>query len=178
MNKKELRKKYTQIRNNIIDKKEKDEKIKTRLEELEIYKKAKTIFIFISFRSEIDTIEIIKDMLKGGKKVLVPKVVGKEMVAVEIKSLEGLEKNKMGILEPITTKGETEIDLTITPGLVFDKRGYRIGYGGGYYDKFFEKVKTISLAIAYSAQIIEKLEIEKFDKRVDYLLTEDMYMEF
>ena len=178
MDKKELRKKYTKVRAEVEDKEGKDKLIRKNLRELEIYKKAKSVFVFISYRSEVDTRGIIEDILADGKKLLVPLVKGKEMIAVEVKGIDDLEPNKMGILEPKSGKEVTDVDLIITPGLAFDKKGYRLGYGGGYYDKFFAKVDTRRMGIGYSDQYVESIVHEDYDKALEYLLTEEGLIEF
>jgi len=178
MDKKELRKKYTKIRNNIENREEKDNKILENLKKLEIYKNTKSVFIFISYKSEVNTKEIIKMIKKDGKKLLVPLVKGPEMIAVEIDSIDDLKPNKMGILEPLTGESVTDIDLTLTPGLAFDKKGYRLGYGGGYYDKFFAKVDTVRMGIGYSDQKVDEVVHEDYDKALDYLLTDEGLVEF
>ena len=178
MDKKELRKKYTKVRAEVEDKEGKDKLIRKNLRELEIYKKAKSVFVFISYRSEVETRGIIEDILADGKKLLVPLVKGSEMIAVEVKGIDDLEPNKMGILEPKSGKEVTDVDLTITPGLAFDKAGFRLGYGGGYYDKFFAKVDTIRMGIGYSDQYVESIVHEDYDKALEYLLTEEGLIEF
>lgn len=178
MDKKELRKKYTKVRADVEDKEGKDRLIRENLRQLDIYKKAKSVFVFISYKSEVDTRGIIEDILADGKKLLVPLVKGSEMIAVEVKGIDDLEPNKMGILEPKSGDEVTDVDLTITPGLAFDKAGYRLGYGGGYYDKFFAKVDTIRMGIGYSDQYVESLVHEDYDKPLEYLLTEEGLIEF
>ena len=178
MDKKELRKKYTKVRAEVEDKDLKDKLIRKNLRELDLYKKAKSVFVFISYRSEVDTKGIIEDILADGKKLLVPLVKGSQMIAVEVKGIDDLESNKMGILEPKSGEEVTDVDLTITPGLAFDKAGYRLGYGGGYYDKFFAKVDTIRMGIGYYDQFVESLVHEDYDKPLEYLLTDRGLIEF
>jgi len=178
MDKKELRKKYTKVRAEVEDKDLKDKLIRKNLRELDLYKKARSVFVFISYRSEVDTKGIIDDILADGKKLLVPLVKGSEMIAVEVKGIDDLEPNKMGILEPKDGEEVTEVDLTLTPGLAFDKAGYRLGYGGGYYDKFFSKVDTIRMGIGYYDQFVESLVHEDYDKPLEYLLTDRGLIEF
>lgn len=178
MDKKELRKKYTKVRAEVEDKDFKDKLIRKNLRELDLYKNAKSVFVFISYRSEVDTKGIIEDILADGKKLLVPLVKGSEMIAVEVKGIDDLEPNKMGILEPKDGEEVIEVDLTLTPGLAFDKAGYRLGYGGGYYDKFFAKVDTIRMGIGYYDQFVESLVHEDYDKPLEYLLTDRGLIEF
>ena len=84
----------------------------------------------------------------------------------------------MGILEPKDGEEVLDVDLTITPGLAFDKEGYRLGYGGGFYDKFFAKVDTIRMGIGYSEQIVDEVVHEEYDKKLNYLLTDKGIIEF
>ena len=145
----------------------------------EYIKDSNIIFIYVGMDSEINTINIINKLLDMGKRVAVPKVLSqnKEMVSLEIKSILDLnESGSFGILEPDISKKDVgnEIDLIIVPGLAFDKRGYRIGYGGGFYDKFLEKHNKIKrISLCYNFQIIENVRNEEFDKRVDTIITED-----
>ena len=116
-----------------------DNRIKERLEEMKFFKEAEKIFIYVGFGSEINTIDYINDFLKEGKRIFIPRtnIEEKTMEAVEIKSLDNLEKDKYGILEPakdIEAVDKVDLDLIILPGVVFDELGGRIGYGGGYYD--------------------------------------------
>lgn len=178
MEKKLLRKEYFKKRASIENREEKSEIIKNKLRELDLYKNAESVFIFISFKSEVNTHEMIKMIKEDGKKLLVPLVKSDEMIATEINGIEDLQKNNMGILEPKDGDEETDIDLTITPGLAFDKEGYRLGYGGGYYDKFFEKNETIALAIGFDQQRTDFVPHEDYDKKVDYLLTDKNFIKF
>lgn len=141
--------------------------------------KSNVVFIYVSMENEINTISMISKLLNMGKRVAVPKVIPdkKEMVALEIKSLSELnESGAFGILEPDMTKEDIghKVDLIIVPGLAFDKRGYRIGYGGGFYDKFLEKYNDITtVCLCYNFQIIDNIPYEDFDEKVDVIITED-----
>lgn len=155
-----------------------DESIKNRFIESEHFEKSNIIFIYVNMDSEINTIDIIKEALRRGKRVAVPKVlpVEKEMVALEIESLLDLnESGSYGILEPGIDKRDVseEVDLVVLPGLAFEENGYRIGYGGGFYDKFLNKHKDIDkVALCYNFQIISKIPKEDYDQRVDVIMTE------
>ncbi len=145
-------------------------------------KKAETIFIFTSFGSEVDTHRIIEKLLSTGRSVCIPKIMRKHlMAAVRIGSLEELRPNKFGILEPV--EGEKvdpqEIDLIVVPGVAFDRRGYRIGYGGGFYDAFMSKIPGVDkIALAYDLQLIDRIDNEGWDIRVDTLITESSAYHF
>lgn len=140
------------------------------------------IFIYVNMESEINTVDIINKLLDMGKRVAVPKVLSKnkEMVALEIKSLSDLnESGAFGILEPDMSKKDVgnEVDLIILPGLAFDRRGFRVGYGGGFYDKFLEKYDKVQrISLCYNFQIIENIPEEDFDEAIDVIITEDKIM--
>ena len=141
---------------------------------------AKTIFIFISFKSEGETIYLIERLLNRGHTVCVPRLEGKDMKAIEISSLDNLEETKYA-LEPKTGK-EVEIrdiDVILVPGIAFDRKGNRIGYGGGYYDKFMKEIRKDckKIALAYELQILDTIPVDKWDVKIDSLITEkDIYI--
>ena len=148
LNKKIIKK---ETRKNIIKKRDElgkeakkimDDKIIKKLINSEEYNKARGIFTYIGFGSEIDTKIIIEDALKLGKEVYVPKIFNKEMILIRIDSLENLVKSSYGILEPIGEENDFDInklDLIVMPGVAFDEEFNRLGYGAGYYDKFLDK---------------------------------------
>ena len=178
--KKEIRKSIIEKRNKIKnkDKTSMDKKIIESFKKEDSYKKARGIFIYIGFGSEINTKVIIEDALKKGKEVYVPKVKGKEMLLIKIDSLENLVTSSYGILEPIGDNNNFDVDkldLLVMPGVAFDNSGNRIGYGGGYYDRFLEKNKTNAekIALAYEFQILNSINNEKHDVNVDKIITEE-----
>ena len=124
---------------------------------------------------------LIEKAWELGKKVYVPRVAGKEMEFYQIHSFEDLEKGAYGILEPkkecpVYEAGEGQTTLAILPGSVFDEKKNRVGYGGGFYDCYFEKRKDICrIAAAYEMQIVEEIETEEFDLPADYVTTEERF---
>jgi len=179
--KKRIRKEIITKRDSLDLKKKRsfDQIIKEKLKRTQEYKKSNNIFIYIGFGSEIDTAKYIEEFLKDGKKVFVPRtnMVVRTMEAVEITSLKELERNKFGILEP--TKDMEAIDknklqLIIMPGVAFDIKRGRIGYGGGYYDKYMETIDVSipKIALAYELQIIDKVPREDHDILPDSIITE------
>lgn len=156
--------------------------IKERLENLPVYQNAKTISYFVSFRSEVNTVPLIEEALLNHKRVLLPitNLAERQLIFSELRNFrEELLHGAYGILEPkpeyVRPIPGEEIDLVLTPGLVFDKRGYRIGYGGGFYDRFFAglTVAPLKIALAYDLQVIDRLiPAEPFDMPVDMIVTE------
>lgn len=178
--KKLIRDRILEIRDNIsIDERKKyDEEIFNKVIESKYYKEANSIFIFVSYKTEVDTHKIIKKSLEDGKIVCVPKVISKKdgMYGAVINKFSDLKPGKYGILEPGEENVkilEKDIDLVLVPGAVFDKEGGRIGYGGGFYDRFLVKIrKNVSkIAIAYNAQIIDKVPMGELDVRIDGIIS-------
>lgn len=170
--KKELRKHFIGIRNKIS--RNSAVLVFEALEENPRFKTAKNVFCYVSAGSEPDTNLILQQILKRNKRLLVPKCLDKKgnMVAVEIKSLNELTIGSFGIKEP--TKGQivetTEIDLCIVPGLSFDKEGYRLGYGGGYYDRFLHDTNIYSIGICFKECKSETLPREENDIAVNEVI--------
>jgi len=154
--------------------------IENKLYKMDYYKNAKTIMSFISFGDEIITHEIIKNSIKNGKSVVVPITIPetKELKVSKILDFSELEIGYYNILTPkkdfLRFIDFNTIDLVLVPGVVFARDGYRVGYGGGYYDRFLskfkEKVNTIGLA--FDLQIVEKVPKDSFDIPVDFIITE------
>ena len=178
--KKELRNKMKKIRN-LISKENKqiyDEIIFNKLIIDSDFKNANNYFIFVNFGSEIDTKKIINYLLERNKNVFVPKVVGKDMKLFKINGFNDLEEGCMGILEPKDECVEfvdEKLNFILMPGLAFDKSGGRIGYGGGYYDKFLKQLsyykKIPKVAIAYNFQVIDYIPMNDYDVKVDKIIT-------
>lgn len=155
-----------------------DKEILNELIKSDIYKSAKKIFTYISFGSEVDTIEFIKYALNDSKEVYVPKTNKsiKEMIAVSIHNFNNMTVDKWGILEPsIVDKNQIgeDFDLIIMPGVAFDRSCNRIGYGGGYYDKYISKHRGNAklVALAYDVQIVDNIESEEHDIKPDKVVT-------
>ena len=187
--KKALRKEILAKRNimDAIEKEEKDRKILDKFYESNYYREAKNIFIYISYDSEINTKGIIKKALRDNKKIYVPRTEFKTrlMDAVEITSLNNLIESEYGILEPSVEEPHidpNEIDLIVVPGVAFDRNGGRMGYGAGFYDRYFKKInednmkKVIKLALAYDFQILEKIPMNEQDVPVNYIITETKFI--
>lgn len=136
-------------------------------------KNADTILTYISTDIEVDTIKFIDYLLESGKTVAVPKCEGKNMRFIKITGFNSLVKGAFGILEPTGSDEITDFKKTvcITPALSFDNDGYRLGYGGGFYDRFFEKFDGISVGICYDS-FIGSVPKEEYDRSVDILVTE------
>jgi len=181
VDKKTLRAEMQKIRGSIRqeEKKRLDRSIQRNLLEWDIFKSSASIFCYVSFRSEIDTLPVIRAALSASKSVCVPCVDKKAgiMRAHTIRDIESsLEPGSYGIPEPNAACPEADcscLDLAIVPGLAFNKRGFRLGYGGGYYDRFLHlhNVKIVC-AMTYARCLVEDIPVKKHDVPVDYLILE------
>lgn len=138
---------------------------------------ASTIGITISSFPEVDTWGIIKQLWSMGKNVAVPKCTpfDKSMIFYQIQNFDQLERVYMHLLEPnpLISKAITpqEIDILVVPGIVYSEKGYRIGYGGGYYDRFLMNYKGDTLSLAFDIQVVKYVEYDVFDIPVDKIIT-------
>ena len=161
---------------------EKSRRITEHILQSEDYRKAKTIFSFISMGSEVETRDILRQVWQDGKSAAVPKTEkGRKMVFLKIDSFSDLKEGRFGVMEPVTEKElipEAE-DLFLVPGALFGRKKNRIGYGGGYYDTYFEKYKGYrKIGIAFSEQITETdIPTAAYDIPLDDIVTENGWEE-
>lgn len=152
--------------------------IKNKLYSLEEFKNSKNIMFYVSFENEVDTHEMIKELLDK-KTIVVPYVVKGNLHLSELKNFDDLEPKTFGILEPKEDKikefDPQKLDLIIVPGIVFDHNGHRVGYSLGYYDKFLAMLKNdhTKIGLAFDFQIIEKIPHEQHDVPMDIVITEE-----
>lgn len=172
MTKSELRKEYKKIREEINNRLEKSSIITNKVLEDSNYKKAKRVGIYNSFGSEVDTKELIRISLLD-KEVGIPVVIGKEMIFSKIDEDTEYTYSDFGILEPNNIVQFNNIDLLIIPGICFDKEKNRLGFGGGYYDKYLNNHNTETIAICFEEQISNKLiPTEEHDVKVKKIITD------
>lgn len=160
------------------------EKVISRLTETKEYIDAKNIFVFVSTEKEVFTHNFIKNSINSGKNIYIPHVnnENKTMGAALLSNFSDLEMGFYNILSLPDSKAKIvepkKIDLIIVPGLIFGKNFYRIGYGGGYYDKYLSQndLKSVNLGVCFEFQILDEVEFEVFDVPVDKIITElDVY---
>ena len=146
-----------------------------RLYETDQYRQAKSLYAYLSFNQEVRTSPIIERAWADGKRVAVPKVIGKEMVFIWLDSFDGLGEGYYGITEPIEDGpvADDETALVLMPGLAFDPEGHRVGYGGGFYDRFLEREPCHPLvALCFDFQMFEHLDVEAHDIPVDRVISD------
>ena len=141
------------------------------------FKRADRIYTYVSMDNEIDTIMLIDYSLSLEKRVFVPRVSGKDMEFYEISDISELSPGYMGIYEPDINGREPDYSRTgfmCMPGLAFDKSYNRIGYGGGFYDRYLSvENKLYKASLAYEAQLLESIPAQDGDVRPDMIVTEE-----
>ena len=138
--------------------------------ESELYQNARSIYGYLPYNQEVRTVEMLQQAIADGKRVAVPKCYGDEMRFIWMDDLAQVEKGFAGIPEPVADEplADDPTALVLMPGLAFDPQGHRIGYGGGYYDKFLAAEPTHpTVALCYSFQMLPALDTESFDIPVD-----------
>ncbi|MDI6822312.1 MAG: 5-formyltetrahydrofolate cyclo-ligase [Actinomycetota bacterium] len=182
LKKRSLRKDILEQRNNQGSKEmmKKSKKIEERLFEMTQFKEAWTIMFYASFKSEVRTESMIRKALALGKRVVLPilETQSGELDASRIQDFDqDLQPGAYGILEPKQTQpvDALEIDMVILPGIVFDERGHRLGYGGGCYDRFLNKInpQTILVGLAYELQLVNEVPTAPHDIPVHKIVTEE-----
>ncbi len=140
------------------------------------YRDCASLYAYLSFNQEVRTNPIIERAWADGKRVAVPKVVGDEMVFIWIDSFEGLApQGAFHIMEPIEDGpiADDETALILMPGLAFDPEGHRVGYGGGYYDRYLAaQPRHPTVALCYDFQLYDHLEVDAYDVPVDTIITD------
>lgn len=182
--KKKLRKEAFAKRKEISaeERMEKSRRITEHILQSEVYQKAKSVFSFVSMGSEAETRDILKRAWRDGKIVAVPKMKqGREMVFLKIESFADLKEGRFGVMEPVTQEEMIPEagDLFLVPGALFDRNKNRIGYGGGFYDTYFEKHQGYrKIGLAFSEQISETaIPTEVNDIPLDDIVTENGWEE-
>jgi 5-formyltetrahydrofolate cyclo-ligase len=158
--------------------------IMDRIVKMPQFQSADTIFIYVDFRSEVVTMPLINHILKCGKKAVVPVTLIKEkdLLVVSITDPDKeLAPGYSSIPEPKAAIREKQqvspdiIDLIFLPGSVFDEHGGRMGYGGGYYDRFvsLKAPQALRVGLAHELQMVKEAPLQPHDERMDYIVTEE-----
>ena len=150
-----------------------------RLKELREIRELSTLMVFLNFGSEVVTDGLIAWGWEEGKRIVVPfcRPEGRELTPCRIDSFAELETGHYGIREPKADRLRVvppgEIDAVVVPAVAFDRRGYRVGYGGGYYDRFFLGCpQAAKIGVAFACQITEEVPVEPYDVTMDCIVTE------
>lgn len=176
MEKSVLRKHYKAIRHSIDHKAEKSLALCTHACALPAYREAACIALFVGFGDELDSFPLLRHALDH-KRLALPRVYGKQMHFHLVKSLAELEQSPLGIWEPKASAPLVEdFDLVFFPGLAFDLQGHRMGYGGGYYDSYFAKSRSLRIGLCFAEQIQQTVPSLPHDLTVAGLVTENGYI--
>lgn len=175
-----LRKQYKEWRRSLpaAEKQRMDEAIADRLQAMPEYRDCRVLLIYVSTPIEVDTRALITRALEDGKTIAVPRCINntREMDFYTIKSLADLESGSFGVDEPNPERAEKltalESGLCIVPALAFDKLGYRLGYGKGYYDRFLCRFGGTVMGICYDACITDALPHGRFDRSAEAVITQ------
>ncbi|MBO5342671.1 MAG: 5-formyltetrahydrofolate cyclo-ligase [Lachnospiraceae bacterium] len=185
LQKKELRKEAKAYRN-IMSEKDRlalSADIGNNLKHINEFREADEILIYVSLKGEVETLKLIQELLVEGKKaVYCPLTYKNEMEFYRIFSLDDLKEGNFHVLEP-TPIAERKLKFLsercycmILPGLMFDMKGNRLGYGKGYYDKYLAKIsheiKITTIGLTYEGTLIKEIPIENTDQNIDYVVTE------
>ena len=159
------------------DRVERSRRIADRLLALPELAEVRTVMVFSSFGSEVDTAPILERVAERGARLALPRIQDGEIVPVTYRPGEPVTEAAFGALEP--SEGDvlasTEVDVVVTPGVAFDRGGFRVGYGGGYYDRFFRRarVEMLRVAVGFAVQVVEEVPHGHADLSMDALVTED-----
>lgn len=175
----DLRIKYRGLRENIpkAEKDKHDADIYEKVINSKFYLEAKTVLCFVSTDIEVDTKRLMQKAFEDGKIVAVPKCLDKKgkMDFFIIRGFDELRPSFFGLLEPDEEKTPRLTDynnsISILPGFAFDKNGYRIGYGKGYYDRFLQKYNGLKIGVCYNQCIAKDLPHGRYDVSADYIIT-------
>lgn len=144
--------------------------IANKIRQLDVYKKAKNVMIYLPIKNEVDVSLLIND---SEKTFLVPVTEGDDIYACRLTM--HLKIGRFGICEPVerVKMDKKELDMVIVPGVAFDKGFNRMGYGKGYYDRFLKDVDAVKIGVCYPFQLLDEIEAEKHDVKMDMIVTED-----
>lgn len=183
MTKQELRNRYLQRRNDLSvrERKEKSIQVLQNLKKLSEFQKAEEVLIYLNYRSEVETLPFVEELLQQKeKRVFVPKVCGMDIRFFEIISMDDVESGYQGILEPKEGMIEFSVQkpdgkncIMVLPGSVFDRKCNRMGYGKGFYDRFMKLVPQMyGAGLAFDCQVAPAIPIQAHDYRMNALITE------
>ncbi len=175
MDKKELRQYIRQRKRTMTEREigEKSEKLCRMLVRCDAFLRARTVYGYLPYNQEVRILPALKEALRQGKRVAVPKVYGEEMRFLYLDDLTRVEKGYAGIPEPVADEpvAEDKTALVLVPGLAFDQKGNRMGYGGGFYDRFLRREPTHpTIALCYDFQMVEAIPTQDHDIPVNTVL--------
>ena len=150
------------------------EKIHENLRKISPYTNSQNIACYFPIGSEVDTHDIMLNILKQGKNLLLPRIVDDNIQFYIVSNLEKLERGSFEIMEPkdICDRAK-KIDCVLIPTVGVSKLGVRLGYGYGYYDRFLSSTNAVKISLTYSKQIVKSIPSDSHDIKIDWIVTED-----
>lgn len=145
------------------------------------FQDSEVIHLYYPINNEVDTRKIIEKTWENGKKVIMPRTdfQNHRIINYQVTSYSQLETTSFNMLEPIISQPvyDKDPDLVLVPGVAFDTRCNRMGYGGGFYDRFLSETDSFKIALCYNLQLLEELPTEDHDVKMDMIITEDKIMQ-
>ncbi len=173
--KKALRQEIKEIREKLNEEERKKLSLKVieNLKKLSEFQRAKSVMLYYPTKGEVDLTPLFEEIIRSGKKLLLPKVVGETIFPIEVEDLTCIREGCFNIPEPIGGKiyKPEKIEFVAVPGVAFDKRGCRLGFGKGFYDRFLPRVKGFKVGVAYDFQVREEIPCEEHDVPLDAVVT-------
>lgn len=171
MDKKSLRQKHKQIRNERDRFELLERSLSITQQVIDFIMPYESVGIYISVDTEVNTRAIIEYCLENNKRVCVPKVIQKEMIFIDLKSIDDCVENR-GLIEPVSNVKADDPEIQIIPMLAFNKKLYRLGYGGGYYDKYLSNYEGFKCGVCYSFGKDETLIESDYDISCQKIITD------
>lgn len=167
-----IRRKLVEIRKHYKDWERDSELISRIFLSLPFVEQFNVFMLYYPHKNEVNTLPIIQHFLDRGKTVLLPKVSHKHLLPVKIENLKSVHTGYAGIKEPEGEVFSGKIDLIVVPAVAFDRKGHRLGYGKGFYDRFLKDRKdSLKVGFAFDFQVLDKLPAEPHDVPVDLIIT-------
>ena len=149
-------------------------KIHQNLKKISSYTNSQNVACYFPIGSEVNTHDIMLNVLKQGKNLLLPRIVNDNLEFYIVPNLEKLEKGSFEIMEPKDScKKAEKIDCVLIPTVGVSKSGVRLGYGKGYYDRFLSLIDAVKISLTYSKQIVKSIPNDSHDVKIDWIVTED-----
>ena len=149
-------------------------RIRDNLRKIESYRQAKTIGAYYSIGSEVQTQDLLQEILNQGKELALPRVVKDEIVFKKISSFSELEPGNFSVMEPKERcEPVKKFDIILVPAIALTHDGYRLGYGFGFYDRYLHGKKSKKISLTYAKQVVKAFPHDSHDVKMDCIVTED-----
>ena len=151
----------------------KSNKVCAKVLKMPEYKASKVVYLYYPVNNELDVRPIMEDYIKAGKIMAFPKVENGDIYFYTVKSLDDFAPGKFNIPEPVGKELAPEPDMIIVPGVAFSNDGMRVGYGGGFYDRFLSNCHVHSVGVCYSLQLLTYVPSMSHDQRLDEIVYDE-----